>query len=190
MTWLRNKDNGSIYSVLEESGEYKFLAGVKSAVDSRPLYEELGLQEVTADQAGLPTSQFTIVKYFGAVTTAADDVNTSFGLAPCDGTLLSLSVVVSAAVVGQATNYRTLTLFDDGSPLNSGSSYSQINAVSMASEAFSSAPATLAVGTENVIALGTAAVACNDVLRFASIHTGTGLVFPDGVALATFSKKS
>lgn len=190
MMWLHNKDNGNIFSVLENSPEHAFLSEVNSVVDGRDLYEELSWPEVTSIDANEPFAKFTIAKYLGAVNTAAGDVNTSLGLCPADGSLVSAAVVVSAAVAGQATNFRTLTLFNDGTPANAGAAYAQVVAASVASLALSAGTVNLATGQENVLTTGTAAVHANDILRFGSIHSGTGLVVPDMVLIATFSRTS
>lgn len=190
MLWLRNKDNGNIYTVDSETPEYDYLRKIMSSVDKRPLYEELGLQEVLADQPNLPYNNMVLAKYVGPVTVAGDTVNNSLGLAPADGTLLSCVLVTAAAQVGQATNFRTITLFDDGTPANATAAYAQIVPVNVAQTAFNAAAVATVPGTEFAMTIGTAAVNNNDILRVASVPTGTGMTFGDFVLLATFSRKT
>jgi hypothetical protein len=189
MLWLRNKDNGNIYPVLEQSPEMSYLRAQRSVVDGRPLFEELGIQEVQADVPSEPFASFVIAKYVGAVTTAGDNQNTSLGLSPADGTLTACVAIVAAAVSGVATNYRTISMFDDGTPANAGAAYAQVNPASMASTAFSATTTTWTPGQENPLTLGTTTVNANDILRVGSVASGTGLTFGDFVLLATFSRK-
>ncbi len=194
MVWLRNKDNGNIYSVDAESVEYAYLAGeftrILSSVDGRPLYEEIGLEEARTQDATLPFGKFFIVKYLGAVATAADDINSSCGLAPADGTIVSAALVAAATITGQATNYRTFSLVDDGTPANAGASYAQVVPVTLGTLALNGTGVSVAAGQENALGSVSGNVSANDLLRFAAPHTGTGLATGDVCLLARFTRKA
>ena len=115
---------------------------------------------------------------------AAVDATVPVATAPFAGVVEKITYSPSAAVTGQATNYRTLSI------TNKGQAGAGTNIV--ASLALSAAERSLTANDENTIPLSGEAeklmVAEGDELVFGSVHTGEGLADPGGLVVIAFKR--
>lgn len=118
-----------------------------------------------------------------AVGTAGNDDDTVIGQAQFAGTVTKVEYVPEAAITGAATNNRTVSLVNKG---QAGSGTTTIATLTFGNGTNAAA--------NNEVALtlsGTAsdlAVAAGDTLLWRSVHNGTGITDPGGLARITFSR--
>lgn len=118
-----------------------------------------------------------------AVGTAGNDQNNEIAVAEYNGVVTGVTYSPDATITGAATNNRTVNLVNKGQ--------TGVGAVVVATLNFgngTNAPA----GDEKAITLsGTPAnlvVAAGDVLEWQSVHIGTGIVDPGGLAKVTIDR--
>ena len=112
-----------------------------------------------------------------AVSTAGNDLRTAVGRSPVAGTIVRCSYFASTTLTGAVTNNRTISLFNGGA-VGTG-------VVSAATKNFTNAVNATAQ-SDTIITLSATpanlAVVLNDVLQWDSLHVGTGLADPGGLA--------
>jgi hypothetical protein len=114
---------------------------------------------------------------------ATTDSTVTLASAPFAGVIEKVTYSPSAAVTGAATNFRTLSV------INKGQAGTGTNvAATLALESGKN----LVAYEENVIPVSTeeTKITCaeGDEIAFASVHTGTGLADPGGLASVTFKR--
>jgi hypothetical protein len=118
-----------------------------------------------------------------AVGTAGNDDDTVLGQAQFAGTVTKVEYVPEAAITGAATNNRTISLINKG---QAGSGTTVIASLNFASGTNATA------NNEVVLTLSVTAadlvVAEGDTLLWRSLHIGTGITDPGGVARVTLSR--
>ncbi len=118
-----------------------------------------------------------------AVSTAGNDDDSVIGEAPFAGTVTAVTYVPEAAITGAATNTRAVTLVNksqDGTGTTVVATLQFDNAVNAA--AYDEKPVTLSATAANLV------VAAGDVLQWRSLHVGTGIADPGGIARITISR--
>lgn len=118
-----------------------------------------------------------------AVSTAGNDDDTVFAQAPFAGTVTAVQYVPEAAITGAATNNRTLSLINKG---QAGSGTTVVASLNFGNgtnaAAFNERDITLSVTAADLV------VAEGDTLMWRSLHIGTGIADPGGVARVTISR--
>lgn len=110
------------------------------------------------------------------------DLNTDIIQAEADGVITAVSYIPAATITGAATNNRTLNLVNKGA---AGAGTTVIATLNFASG--TNATADIA----RAITLGVAAnraVAAGDILQWQSVHIGTGIADPGGLAVVTIGR--
>jgi len=118
-----------------------------------------------------------------AVATAGNDDDTVIGQAPFAGTVSKVEYVPEAAITGAATNNRTLSLINKG---QAGSGNTVVASLNFGNGTNAAA--------NNEVALTLSATASDlvvtegDTLVWRSLHVGTGITDPGGLAKVTYSR--
>lgn len=118
-----------------------------------------------------------------AVSTAGNDDDTVIGQAQFAGTVTKVEYVPEAAITGAATNNRTVSLINKG---QAGSGTTVVASLNFGNGTNATA--------NNEIALTLSATASDlviaegDTLVWRSLHVGTGIADPGGVARVTMSR--
>lgn len=118
-----------------------------------------------------------------AVGTAGNDDDTVIGQAQFAGTVTRVEYVPEAAITGAATNNRTLSLINKG---QAGSGTTVVASLNFGNGTNATA--------NNEVALTLSATASDlviaegDTLVWRSLHIGTGITDPGGVARVTMSR--
>lgn len=110
------------------------------------------------------------------------DLNTDIIQAEADGVVTAVSYIPAATITGAATNNRTLNLVNKGA---AGAGTTVIASLNFASG--TNATADIA----RAITLGVAAnraVVAGDILQWQSVHIGTGIADPGGLAVVTIGR--
>lgn len=118
-----------------------------------------------------------------AVSTAGNDDDTVIAQSPYAGTVTAVQYVPEAAITGAATNNRTVSLVNKG---QAGSGTTTI-----ATLTFGNGTNAAANNEVSLTLSATAAdlvVAEGDTLQWRSIHNGTGIADPGGIARVTVSR--
>ncbi|HEY9417878.1 MAG TPA: hypothetical protein VIQ30_24225 [Pseudonocardia sp.] len=118
-----------------------------------------------------------------AVSTAGNDDDTVLGQAPFAGSVAKVEYVPEAAITGAATNNRTLSLINKGQAGSGTTVVASLN-FGNGTNATASNEVTLtlsATASDLVVAEG-------DTLVWRSLHIGTGITDPGGLARVTFSR--
>lgn len=118
-----------------------------------------------------------------AAATAADD-DTVLGQADYDGTVSAVQFVPEAAITGAATNNRTVSLVNKG---QDGTGTTTVATLTFASGTNATADNEVAVTLSGTPA--NLSVAAGDTLLWRSVHNGTGLADPGGVARVTIGRR-
>lgn len=117
-----------------------------------------------------------------AAAGASDD--TLLGQAPFAGTVTTVEYVPEAAITGQATNFRTVSLVNKAQD-GTGTAV-------VATLAFDSGGVTATANNERIIPLSVTpanlVVAAGDTLQWRSVFTGSGLADPGGIVRVTISR--
>lgn len=117
------------------------------------------------------------------VATAANDLTTILCVAPFDGVITEVSYVPAASLSGASTNTRKLSVVNAG---QTGSGTTEAASLQL------NAGVNLVAGDEKPITLsGTPAnlnVAAGDVLKWVSLHIGSGIADPGGTVKLTISR--
>lgn len=110
-----------------------------------------------------------------AVATAGNDDDTPVLVAPCAGTISSVTYITKTAITGADTNTRKVSLINKGA---AGAGSTEVAALQFNSGintvAFDEKTITLSVTPANLV------VAAGDVLSWKSLHIVTGIVDPGG----------
>lgn len=118
-----------------------------------------------------------------SVGTAGNDDDTIVGKAPFAGTVTAVEYVPEAAITGAATNNRTISLINKG---QSGSGTTVIASLNFGNgtnaTAYDERALTLSATAADLV------VAEGDVLMWRSLHIGTGITDPGGLARVTVSR--
>jgi hypothetical protein len=118
-----------------------------------------------------------------AVSTAGNDDDTVIGQAPFAGTVAKVEYVPEAAITGAATNNRTLSLINKGQAGSSNTVVASLNFGNGTNAAANNEVAlTLSATASDLV------VAEGDTLVWRSLHIGTGITDPGGVARVTFGR--
>lgn len=118
-----------------------------------------------------------------AVSTAGNDDDTVVCAAPFTGTVTAVEYIPETTITGAATNNRTVSLVNKGQD-GSGSAV-------VATLSFGSGTNAAGADSKTIPLSGTAAnlnVAEGDVLVWRSVHVGTGIADPGGLARVTISR--
>jgi hypothetical protein len=119
-----------------------------------------------------------------AVSTAGNDDDTVVAQAPFDCTVTAVEYVPEAAITGAATNNRTVSLVNKGQ--------AGTGTATIASLTFDNGVNAAADNEKAITLSGTAAnldLAAGDTLLWRSIHNGTGIADPGGLARITLSRR-
>jgi len=126
------------------------------------------LKEMTAPGYPIPVQS--------AAYTATGDTTNAGPTMPFKGTVTRVTLIPSAAIVANGTNFSTITVQNKGTNGLSGTT-------AVASRSWAAVNSTQSV-EEALTNNGTPAnleVAAGDVLQFVQTHAGTGLIIPAGV---------
>lgn len=143
---------------------------------NQPVWEEVS--SASAQSQGIltaETSLYTLSVIAPAVATAGSDLDTNFPKIEVAATVKSALYFPSASLSGANTNSRTLEVIaNDGTTL-------------VASLALTSGVNLVAHQEADLSLNGTPTVALNDQLKWRSLHVGTGITDPGGLALVTYA---
>jgi hypothetical protein len=118
-----------------------------------------------------------------AVSTAGNDDDTVFGQAPYDCTVTAVQYIPEAAITGAATNKRDVSLVNKG---QTGVGTTVVATLSFDNGINASAndekTITLSATPANLV------LAAGDTLQWRSIHIGTGITDPGGLARVTVNR--
>lgn len=177
MSFLKNTVTGRVVGDIPSSGDvYEFLKGLLVPGTKHALYEDVGRDTVEGLLgSSLEDSTYQVLAKLVGPLAAAADATIQIGVADSSANVTSIEYFPQAGVVGQATNFRTLSVVDATGPVTIGS------------VALSSAPVVLAANQPNAIAVASAAVVEGDVIQWKSAHTLTGLADPGGLVVVTIA---
>jgi hypothetical protein len=114
---------------------------------------------------------------------AGSDADSAVCRAPFAGTVTAVTYVPDATITGAATNNRTLSLRNKG---QAGVGTTVVASLNFANGTNATGYDETAL-TLSVVADATL-VAAGDVLALQSLHVGTGIADPGGLAVVTFSR--
>lgn len=118
-----------------------------------------------------------------AVSTAGNDDDSVIGEAPFAGTVTAVAYVPEAGITGAASNTRSVTLVNKGQDGTGTTTVATLQFDSgVNAAAYDEKTVTLSATAANLL------VAQGDVLQWRSLHVGTGLADPGGIARITISR--
>lgn len=118
-----------------------------------------------------------------AVGTAGNDDDTIIGQAQFSGTVTKVEYVPEAAITGAATNNRTISLINKG---QAGSGTTVVASLNFGNG--TNATANNEVALTLSVTAADLVIAEGDTLLWRSLHIGTGITDPGGVARVTMSR--
>lgn len=118
-----------------------------------------------------------------AVATAGNDDDTVVCTVPFAGTVTAVEYIPEAAITGAATNNRTVSLINKGQDGSGNTTVASLSFGNGVNAAASDSKAVTLSGTP-----GNLQVAEGDVLVWRSLHVGTGITDPGGLARVTISR--